>query len=329
MGIYRNQVEPLELSVKVKDLMSSTVKILSESDSISTIVEAMATHRYSCVFVCDEGMPLGIITERDIVQMLSREIKKNISRHGHGLAQLDEICARDIMTNDPISIDQDSNIRDALSLARSRKVRHLPVVDKHQHLKGVITQAEIMEAYVSSLQHSSDLEAANQQLTLIAHEDPLLEIGNRRAMALDLSHMEARSRRSGEPYAILMIDVDYFKTYNDTLGHQEGDKALKALVKSIKINKRDIDRIYRYGGEEVLVLLPETKVKEAIVAAERLRMGIETLKIPHPRSPGNILTVSIGVAATYGGSWNGTIEIADQALYRAKQAGRNQCVSAV
>ena len=128
---------------------------------------------------------------------------------------------------------------------------------------------------------------------------------------------------------MLLIDVDHFKQYNDAFGHLEGDKALGALGEQIRKNFRTMDTGFRYGGEEFLVLLPETSSAEAMVPAERLRIRFSEVAFrPHPEEQPRNVTLSIGIAEFRNGiSVDDLVRSADRAMYAAKNAGRNRTVS--
>jgi len=134
--------------------------------------------------------------------------------------------------------------------------------------------------------------------------------------------------RYGHRYSIALFDIDHFKSYNDTLGHMAGDDALRRVASTLANQCRSGDRIYRYGGEELLVVFPEQNVSEAALATERMRGAIEQERIPHPgTSETPFLTISAGVSGgTLGTRFTleDVIQGADDALYLAKQRGRNQ-----
>lgn len=161
----------------------------------------------------------------------------------------------------------------------------------------------------------------------LAITDGLTSIYNRRHL-LQLADQEyERARRYHHPLSALMIDIDHFKRVNDTYGHPVGDLALKALVQCCKQNLRESDLLGRYGGEEFLVLMPETDHAEALEAAERIRQRVADMKLADERNTLSI-TICIGVATMQAGenpSLNILIRNADDALYTAKAAGRN-CV---
>lgn len=159
-------------------------------------------------------------------------------------------------------------------------------------------------------------------------KDPLTGAYNRRKLEEDLTHEVFRARRYGREFSILMIDVDWFKKYNDYHGHQMGDELLKKLVAIFRKSLRASDRIYRYGGEEFVILLPETPREKAGAAAERVRKKVEKEKFPgeEKSQPGGKITISVGVAGfpEDGKHWAEIIRKADIALYYAKTKGRNR-----
>ncbi len=172
-----------------------------------------------------------------------------------------------------------------------------------------------------------ELARFRAELSTLAHTDPLTRLGNRLSLEEDLRSLDARGRRYGRGYCLAMCDIDRFKAYNDSLGHHAGDEALRAVADTIKRELRAGDGIYRYGGEEFLIVLPEQTPETAQIAAERLRSAVERLAIPHAAVPAGVVTLSVGVAAYHPGdaaTVEELLEQADAALYRAKSAGRNR-----
>jgi len=174
-----------------------------------------------------------------------------------------------------------------------------------------------------------ELEAANAQLEMLVRNDPLTGVTNRRGFDEKAEEEWRRAARYNAYISILMIDVDYFKNYNDSLGHQAGDRALKMIASSLsKLFKRAGEIVARYGGEEFVVLLPAMSLGETREAAERARVEIEELKIPHPSSEaGPVITVSIGYVLGFPEKPEPVSELihaADKALYMAKAKGRNR-----
>ena len=157
--------------------------------------------------------------------------------------------------------------------------------------------------------------------------DDLTGAYNRRKLKDDLKEELERSERYNNKLSVLMIDIDWFKEYNDFHGHQKGDKLLIKLVRKFSYNIRFTDKLYRYGGEEFVVLLPETGEKEAKDVAEKLRKKVADKKFEgaDKSQPNMIISVSIGIASypKDGSSLTEIIHAADSALYEAKAAGKN------
>ena len=179
------------------------------------------------------------------------------------------------------------------------------------------------------------LEAAvsNAVLHRLVRLDALTELFNRRGFDEMLEEEFRRARRQQLALAAVLIDIDFFKGFNDRYGHQGGDDCLRQVSAAIKgALWRPGDRAARYGGEEVVILLPATDLPGAMVIAERIRAAVAALEIPHAGSPLEIVTISAGVGSVLPLHANdtaaGLIEAADQALYQAKKDGRNRVCAA-
>jgi len=172
--------------------------------------------------------------------------------------------------------------------------------------------------------------SAESELRLLARTDGLTGLANRRLLDETLELEWRRAKRSRRTLAILFIDVDRFKAFNDCYGHQAGDDALAAVARSIaKCLRRSAETAARYGGEEFLVVLPETSESDAVAVAERMREAVWSLAIEHAPSAFGRITVSIGIASTEcadAESLAELIRVADEAVYEAKAMGRNQVV---
>lgn len=174
-----------------------------------------------------------------------------------------------------------------------------------------------------SLKRRSDL------LERLAFLDGLTGIANRRQFDELLEREWRRLTRRVSPLSLLMVDIDHFKGLNDHYGHGYGDDCLRRVAGAIaEVARRSGDIAARYGGEEFVVLLPDTGLDGALTVAEKVRSGVEALRLPHASSPvAGHITVSVGVAGSiprHRGSSQELVNLADRALYRAKSSGRNR-----
>lgn len=178
-----------------------------------------------------------------------------------------------------------------------------------------------------------DIAALQRDLDDVRREsmlDPLTKIANRKSFDEGLADALAEAGRTGGPLCLLLLDIDHFKSFNDTYGHQTGDQVLRLVAMTLKSNIKGKDLAARYGGEEFVAILPSTDLDGAVIVAENIRKAIqakELLKRSTNERLGRI-TASFGVAAFKAGdSAMSLIERADQCLYAAKHAGRNRVVS--
>ena len=178
-------------------------------------------------------------------------------------------------------------------------------------------------------QRTEELEAANRELKIIAMMDGLTGIANRRYFDDYYERSWRSAIRAGMPLSVIMADIDWFKAYNDTYGHQAGDECLIQVARTLRNNiKRASDFAARYGGEEFVIILPDTDAAGAKVLAEWLRQQVFALDIEHVKSPYGKVTISLGVASMIPGQDDDAqalVEASDRALYAAKHGGKN-CV---
>ncbi|MGI9517369.1 MAG: sensor domain-containing diguanylate cyclase [Pirellulaceae bacterium] len=191
-------------------------------------------------------------------------------------------------------------------------------------------RTRMTEISISQIQSEQQTQLENQELRESVTKDALTGVNNRRAYDEQATRDFAKCCRNNHPFSILVIDIDHFKSCNDTWGHKIGDEALAHVAQVLESQLRDYDMLYRYGGEEFVVTLPECELPVARDVAERLRAAIESepLRSNELELP---LTVSIGVAYTSCATQKTLTELfesADTCLYEAKSRGRNCCVSA-
>lgn len=320
--------------ILIETLMTKGVRSISPNTRLADVLEIMRDNNYSCTVIAEADETVGIITERDIVRMLA------------GMENGRDVLAvkvSEVMTSPVITINEKDSLFEALVISKAQGIRHLPVVNSQGRLTGIVTQSDLVKIYFQVFEKQREIieksinertEAlirANEELKMISMEDPLLGIGNRRAMEVDLQHTHASAIRYKHPYSVILLDLDYFKSYNDHYGHLAGDEALKGVSKVLKANIRGADRLYRYGGEEFLVLLPQISIDGAKIAAAKMIEKVKDANFLHCKSPCQIITISAGACSFSCDdgvtSWKDMIKRADVRLYKAKEGGRNRVVS--
>ncbi|MBN1207172.1 MAG: diguanylate cyclase [Myxococcaceae bacterium] len=178
---------------------------------------------------------------------------------------------------------------------------------------------------------NKELARKREELLALSRTDPLTGLSNRRYFEERLSEEFARARRYRSPLSLVMLDIDYFKRINDTFGHPFGDEVLRAVSQVARARLREVDLLARYGGEELIALLPETGPADALRACERVREAIEALQLDYHALDGGTravrCTASLGVASIPSSSLQSIEDLlraADECLYSAKGAGRNR-----
>lgn len=230
-----------------------------------------------------------------------------------------------------------------------QKIKGLPLpteyecllIDKQKKMKHVVMKIYTPAGQETSIvsffditkrkQAEAELRQAHEKLRIVAVMDELTQVANRRQFNEKLSSEWSRLKREGLPLALIMCDVDFFKSYNDNYGHQNGDRCLRSIADTVKkAVKRSIDVVARYGGEEFAVIMPNTDIHGALNIAEAARVAIEQLRIPHKMSPiSPYITLSLGVSSMIPAKSlapDALIKDADNALYEAKRLGRNRTV---
>lgn len=190
--------------------------------------------------------------------------------------------------------------------------------------------SELEHRMILTQRENLDLIVKNRVLSEVSSRDTLTGLYNRRYVIEKIDSEMSRAMRHGSPMAVLMLDIDHFKTINDTYGHGVGDQVLKWVGKTVKDSCRVYDVPGRYGGEEFCIVLPETKINGTTVVAERIRTKLS--ETAHNFGASNVVvTASIGIAGVDSETEENVtlspaalIERADRALYTAKRAGRNR-----
>jgi len=199
----------------------------------------------------------------------------------------------------------------------------------------------VSSLFFAMLIRQKSLKDRNKELERLSETDKLTKLSNRRKLDQYLQHYIDRFERYQESFSILMIDIDYFKLFNDEFGHLIGDKVLIAVASLLELNSRKIDIIGRWGGEEFLIICPNTSVEEVEILADSLRKTIaknnfDSILGDHVRAPQitevseSIITISVGIAQIKPlESLEDVVNRADQALLKAKRHGRNRIAKSI
>ncbi|MGI0486933.1 diguanylate cyclase domain-containing protein [Pantanalinema rosaneae CENA516] len=249
------------------------------------------------------------------LEVLGTPIWDNHGRIKYGIITFQDVTnrkrAEQILANYSQELEQDV------------KQRTIEITKINQQLQVEIQERELAE---------QTLRLLNQQLQKLATIDGLTQVANRRYFDQELQREWQRLSREQQPLSLILLDVDYFKYYNDCYGHQAGDACLIQVAHAIQRTvQRSADLVARYGGEEFAVILPNTDPRGASSVAEAIQQSIRQLGIPHARSGvGSIVSVSLGIASCIPeveALPEGLVALADQALYQAKQQGRDRYIS--
>jgi len=298
---------------KVEQIMFRDVLKVNRNEIAIKICEAMDKHRLGAVVVVDkDDYPIGIVTERDIIKTIISYKEKT-----------PYITAGDIMSSPLVTLNPDDDIEFAFIQLSLNRIRRIPVV-KDNKLVGIVSYRDISNALRKNLYK---LQEKTENLEIQVITDPLTGLYNKRYVNEQIKILFNLSKRTNQPMAVIMIDIDFFKNVNDTYGHLCGDEVLKKIAIILKEKSREINIVGRYGGEEFIILGPISDYKSAYYSAERIRSVIEnTLFSCEENKKQFNITISAGISI-----WNPKInnykeliKQADDALYLAKRSGRNQ-----
>lgn len=206
-------------------------------------------------------------------------------------------------------------------------------IDRHDLEMQLLAAERMLVLHRELAAHRAQLEASVARLAIEARHDAVLNIPNRASLDDEGPAFHAQAAASGAPYAAVMIDIDAFKAYNDHAGHLAGDAMLRRVADALTSELRGSDRLYRYGGDELVLLLPTPDADAAARVVERLRARVSACQLPHPATPRGAVTLSAGIAMyeprfAADEPFPGVLDRADRALYRAKAAGRDRVATA-
>jgi diguanylate cyclase (GGDEF)-like protein len=342
----RFQPEHLLRCLRVSEVMTSHVLVARRDESLLDLIQRMAAQRVSCIVITDPvtQIPLGIITERDITRLHGQIIEGSITSWANVTA--DQVMTHPLVTKTPL--DSLWSVHEQM---QQMNIRRVVIAHPSGVLAGLITQTQMLkmmdpvEIYqvmqqmrMTIAQQTKDLRRlnqelriANQELQALATVDELTQVANRRAFNQFLTQVWQRAAHDRQPIALLLIDIDHFKAYNDAYGHIAGDQCLSRIARLLQsLMRQSNDFVARYGGEEFVIVLPDTDAIGADRVAREIIQRMQEIQIPHQYSvTTDHVTVSIGVyIARASSEYNEEILIdqADRALYEAKQQGRNRYV---
>jgi two-component system, cell cycle response regulator len=249
-----------------------------------------------------------------------------------------------------LSLDRQDGLRFCASLRSLDATRQTPIlaiidegdmkrlvraldIGVNDYLMRPVDRSELLARVCTQLRRKRYTDQLRQSLQLsleMAVTDQLTGLFNRRYMSRHLNTLMANAGTTGKPVSFLILDIDFFKSVNDTHGHDTGDEVLREFSSRISANVRGVDLACRFGGEEFVVVMPDTDLSFAYMVAERLRQAVADVPFQISVPPGQLgVTISIGVTASEGtgDTADGLLRRADQALYRAKREGRNRVVA--
>jgi len=297
------------------------IKWINKDESTSSLLNNMLNKYFDNVVIVENMKPIGILTTKDIVRIIKNKDDLNQP-------------IKEYMSSPLETVNENSSIKSALEFVKEKHYKRVVVVDNKGELKGIITQKELisltysrwailMKEYQEELSEINNmLESKNREYETLASTDHLTGLYNRyKFTELYLSAYTSMTQRHND-MSLILLDIDHFKSINDTYGHNAGDNVLIQLANTFLKILRNIDMVCRWGGEEFIILLPTASLQNAEGLACKLREKIESIGFD---IVGNV-TSSFGVSQVREGEdMQSAVDRADKALYLAKRSGRN-CV---
>ena len=296
----------------VKEYMTSPILSVDNDATLKEVADFMNSDKTSVVLVRNKNHGyIGVVTDADFTHKVA------VKEYSVNTTTIESIMSAPIK-----AVDGSIFMADANRIMCQSGIRHLAVTENGEFI-GLLSAMNFFDYYKDVEEHLSNL----------AVHDGLTGIYNRRYFDETLAREWKRTMREKAPLSLIMLDIDYFKKYNDTYGHQAGDECLRQVATTISgALRRPADMAARYGGEEFVVVLPNLKLEDSAKFGETIRAKIEALKMEHKQSDANpFITVSLGIASVVPSSISSYEELvgaADKALYSAKNKGRNRvCVA--
>lgn len=313
--------ETLMESYKLQDFLKLGRKVkMVDKDAITTnVLKEMVSNSIDNVVVVDRLKAIGILTTKDVMHLIKEQVNMSLPVSTY-------------MSSPVETLTSSSSIKIALEHIKRKHFNRVVVVDEDGNFEGVVSQKELitltyskwaslMKAHQNELSEMNlFLEHKNKEYEVMATTDSLTGLYNRhKFIELYRSSYNTMIQRENK-LSLILLDIDYFKKVNDSYGHNIGDNVLVHIAQMLLKTLRNIDIVCRWGGEEFILLLPATDLAQALKIAENIRINIQNTVIDRVGS----VTVSLGVSEVLeGDTMNDVVQRADEALYLAKDSGRN------
>jgi len=332
---YMHQPNFINLSMIIAAIWITTII----STYIKGITTALKKHQIIYSAILDASIdPILMISKEGIIETASKNIVKTFGWNAEEIIgkKFDSLLTHKYKDKYNDIITKHDHILDSALVGSTQEAACVNRMHREFPCEISLNYIEISELkenfFTAVLRDISIRKSYEQKMGWLSAHDDLTQIYNRRYFNIQIDKEWRRMLRSQEPLALIILDIDHFKSYNDSLGHQIGDQCLLKIASCLEESiRRAGDIVARYGGEEFVLLLPATNLEGAQTISENIQRCISNKNIPHPNSnTSKKVTVSIGIAAMIplrGCSYERLIRFADQALYTAKQNGRNKfCV---
>ena len=329
----REHIKGLESLVVAKS--KNTIELFSPNEKLTTdknILEVFDTKKElvlqmkdnnsdSIIIIDEDNKPTGIFTTKDFINLiyLNSDLSKPIGSY---------------MTTPVYTLNEDSTVSEAIDFIRDKHFKRIVITNDENEVVGILTQKELLRIIYNKWidfikEEGNRISKINEELLTKttklekkASMDFLTKLYNREKFNSFLDYEINKIKRYKEQYlSLLIVDIDYFKHVNDTHGHLVGDSVLQEIGKILSVCSRDSDIVARWGGEEFVVMLPQTNIEQAVFVAEKLRATVEKHKFDTVKH----VTCSIGVSQFHKNEDKETLfKRTDKALYKAKNNGRNR-----
>ncbi len=315
-------IEPAANNAFISDVSGACVLLIDDDHVQGKQIVAKLNESYKTEWVQEPDQALARALEGNFDAVLISTLLADAD----GLRLASQIKSQESMRNVPVLVFVDEDDQKLMLKALEMGINDylLVPVDKNEMTARVRTQ-------IRRKKYQDTLKSHYEKSISMAVTDGLTGLYNRHYLNTHLGNMVRQAIRNGKNMALMIMDMDYFKQVNDEYGHDAGDAVLKQLAKAIIPETRSTDLVARFGGEEFIILMPETNAQAARQAAERLRKAIENMEFQIGDGKTVRCTLSIGVANMHseGDSAEGLLKRADEAMYRAKRNGRNRVEIAV